>query len=487
MSRGAVDVIIVRVWRFAQAAFCPTPNPHPIGPMRGILNKSGIAPLLFVTLTTATAFGGQPAKAPPSPDEPAKSVPTEAPKPPAKAPTKLGAKKSAKAPVKEIEKKPAKETEKDPTKAATKKADEASEAPAKTAGDGAERSMEALRAEKERLELEHALESQKQESALAELESKKRAIRAKLDLDAAERDLELSRLEAETGRITAERHAAEQELALQQAKLKLARAAIDGDMELVEARRAARKRVSVDVAHRDQPFEKGVLYVSDRRIPLNGPITMETADEVTQRLHFFNNQNAKDPIFIVIDYSPGGSVMAGYRILKAMEASESPVHVVVKSFAASMAAVITTRAEHSYAYPNALILHHQISSGTAGNLTQQAEHLKDVIEWSRRLLGPVHKKMGISHDELVKRMYQHDSDGDWKEFADEAVKLKWVDHVVNDVRETGMVDLDDAPKGSSAALRAHEEKDAEGKVFNRLPRLLPSDHWFLHNPDGYYR
>ena len=50
-------------------------------------------------------------------------------------------------------------------------------------------------------------------------------------------------------------------------------------------------------------------------------------------------------IFIVIDTSPRGSVMAGYRILKAMESSDAPVHVVVKSFAASMAAAITTLGE----------------------------------------------------------------------------------------------------------------------------------------------
>ena len=43
--------------------------------------------------------------------------------------------------------------------------------------------------------------------------------------------------------------------------------------------------------------------------------------------------------------------MAGYRILKAMEASDAPVHVVVKSHAASMAACITTLAEQ-YGIPS---------------------------------------------------------------------------------------------------------------------------------------
>ena len=53
--------------------------------------------------------------------------------------------------------------------------------------------------------------------------------------------------------------------------------------------------------------------------------------------------------------------------------SDAPVHVVVKSFAASMAAAITTLAKESYAYPNAVILHHQISSTVFGqlNLTEQ--------------------------------------------------------------------------------------------------------------------
>ena len=78
-----------------------------------------------------------------------------------------------------------------------------------------------------------------------------------------------------------------------------------------------------------------------------------------------------------IDRCPGGSVMEGYRIVKAMQASKAPIHVVVKSFAASMAAVITTLAVHSYAYPNAVILHHQMSTGANGNMTQIKEQVEE--------------------------------------------------------------------------------------------------------------
>ena len=338
--------------------------------------------------------------------------------------------------------------------------------------------MKAMREEKKRLELEQALERQRQQRELSKLEAKRKAIMTRLQLDEAERKLELSRLQAETDRLTAERRAAEQKLALEQLKVKQAVAKLEAENKLLEVKKKARQRVSQDITYKNKPFEKGVLDITDRRIPLNGPITMSTADAITQKLHFFNNQSAEHPIFIVIDYSPGGSVMAGYRILKAMEASDAPVHVVVKSFAASMAAVITTRAPHSYAYPNAVILHHQISSGNGGNLTQQAERVKEAMEWSKRLLGPVHKKMGISHDAMIKKMYENDSDGDWKAFADEALQLKWVDHIVNDVREVGVSSIDDdimkrGPRADAAETR-------------KLPRLLPSDHWFLYDPDGYY-
>ena len=212
---------------------------------------------------------------------------------------------------------------------------------------------------------------------------------------------------------------------------------------------------------------------------------------VDYRIDFWNNRNRKLPIFIVIDDCPGGSVMAGYRILKAMEASDAPIHVVVKSFAASMAACITTLAEESYAYPNAVILHHQISSQIAFarlNLTQQKEFFQESNRWWERLAAPVAKKMGISTDEFIKKMYARSSSGDWSEFADEAKKLKWVNHIVDGILESSITmnpDADEKEADKKTALV--EEIDPDGKVFTYLPRLNPKDVYFLYNPDGYYR
>lgn len=231
------------------------------------------------------------------------------------------------------------------------------------------------------------------------------------------------------------------------------------------------------------------LVLSDRRIPLNGLITMATADDICARIDYFNNKNKEYPIFIVIDDSPGGSVMAGYKILKSMESSTAPVYVVVKSFAASMAAAITTLAPRSFAYPNAIILHHQISNGMMGNLTEQREGLKTLEQWWQRLATPIAKKMGISTDEFVKQMYAHTATGDWKEFADEAVKLKWVDTVVGRCHETVWRKNPDSDSGSAVAkAEASTPKvDAKGHAYQVLSRVNPADCYYLHNPDGYYR
>ena len=240
----------------------------------------------------------------------------------------------------------------------------------------------------------------------------------------------------------------------------------------------------------------GVLVLSDRRIPLSGPITMETADEISERIDYFNNKNKEHPIFIVIDTSPGGSVMAGYRILKSMQSSTAPVYVLVKSFAASMAAAICTLADRSFAYPNAIIVHHQITSGLIGNLTVQREGLKNLEQWWERLAKPIAAKMGITTDEFIKGMYANTATGDWKEFADNAVKLKWVDAVVGRCQDTALTRNPDNVRRSSGGVIAagggsanltEEKGSTSGMTGQVLPRLNPVDCYYLYNPDGYFR
>jgi ATP-dependent Clp protease protease subunit len=229
---------------------------------------------------------------------------------------------------------------------------------------------------------------------------------------------------------------------------------------------------------------------------------------VCQRLDYFNNQSDK-PIFLVIDDCPGGSAIEGFQIVQAIKRSKAQVHVVVKRMAASMAAIIATLADHSYCYPDALILHHQASAYLGGTGRDMEDQMRQFKEISHRLIGAVAKKLRMSEKEFVDQMYKNRSSGDWELFGDEAVDQGWVEHVATTIREEGVRTM---PKGMRSSptrfliagekapanaqsngyleryeVQLKEELDAEGKRHVRLPRLSPLDAYLLYNPDGYYR
>ena len=359
---------------------------------------------------------------------------------------------------------------------------------------------ELLKAKAERLLAEKKIEI---DAAKVEMEALNSSAALENARKAAASQTQLIELRAARERAELEADLATAELAKRQNVFKAAE--IDWNMKTVELRAKLAQREKeeeVDGYADQQPVylkdpltAGGELVLSDRRIPLNGLITASTADFVCSRIDYFNNKNKEWPIFIVIDDSPGGSVMAGNKILKSMQSSTAPVYVVVKSFAASMAAAIATLAPRSFAYPNAVILHHQISNGMMGNLTEQREGLKNLEQWWQRLAAPIAAKMGISTDEFVKAMYAHTATGDWQEFADDAVKLKWIDAVVGRCHETAWrknPDTGTASTGQQVATADHssasvEKVDAKGRAYMALPHLNPVDCYYLHNPDGYYR
>lgn len=377
--------------------------------------------------------------------------------------------------------------------------------------------LTSLREEKDRLSLENSIFREKLASEFEEakahierLNSQINTINKKIALDTAEQNrrlqLELAemkvqeeKLKLELSIVQKENERQMNEIRLTEAKLKLKRSELEVGLAELTAQLSRKEKEDLihDQVYREketmylkEPFVDGALHVSDRRIPLNGLIWSGSSNYISERINFYNNQSTDYPIFIIIDSSPGGSVMAGYKILKAMQSSKAPVYVVVKSYAASTAAVIATLAERSYAYPNAILLHHQMSWGVMGNLTQQQEFLEDTQEWWRRLAEPVAKKMGLTLDEFVERMYDENSDGDWREFADQAKENNWIDVIVDRVWEMA-VDKDPDRFGTrryaSAPVHLNEARDEQGRPYIELPRLEPFDFYYLYNPDNYYR
>ncbi|BDS08895.1 hypothetical protein NT6N_39350 [Oceaniferula spumae] len=372
--------------------------------------------------------------------------------------------------------------------------------------------VKAVETEQTKLVAENALQAEKLKKELTEIRA--RVARLKLEKEALAEELALAQLKkqkateaadtefhlkqkalSEAAELSKQEAAhAQNELKILQAEWGMKTTKLEGEIAALEAQKKRDEYANAKPVYLENPLkDDGTLVISDRRISMNGPVTMATADHITARINYFNNKDSKQPIFIVIDSSPGGSVMAGYRILKSMEGSNAPVYVVVKSFAASMAASICTLAEKSYAYPNSVILHHQISSTIMFanlNLTQQKEFYEESQQWWKRLAGPIAKKMGISTEEFIQKMYAKTTSGDWTEFGTEAQKLKWVDHIVDRIHETSLLKNPDAQKAPAPTAMANglkETVDEKGKPCVYLPRLTPKDCYFLYNRDGYYR
>lgn len=379
-----------------------------------------------------------------------------------------------------------------------------------------------LQAERERLQAELALEETKlnkklapQKLALMELQAQLEEMKTRMDLAEMQRrntdDPAMVELRRKNERLLLEAAIAKNEVDVEgynmrkdENQVRKKTSALALQMELQQKETEARTYASGKTpAYLKDPLQGKKLILSDRCIPLNGVVTSKTADDIVGRINYFNNRDAEAPIFLVIDDCPGGSVMAGYKILKAMHGSQAPVYTVVKSFAASLAACLTTLAERSFAYPNAIILHHQLSSVGMGNLTQQREAVRELEEWWKRLADPIAAKMGITREEFINRMYKKSSTGDWNEFADEAQKLKWVDVIVEEIEETAMLRHPDAqqPAVPGGAVRAQaaaaalatssgdviSAQDDRGKPIALLPRLNPLDAYWLYNPDSYFR
>lgn len=324
-----------------------------------------------------------------------------------------------------------------------------------------------------RLEAEAALRAARAEAASAADDAERATL-------AREAGLAAAKAAAADADGSAARAAAEAELRLTQAASALALAKADANVALLQARRRAAEVAPGAVERPLEPFKDGVLRISDRRIEFNGRVDQALADRVCAEIAFHNNQDPAAPIFLVIDNSPGGSVMAGYQVLRAMETSRAPVHVVVKSSAASMAAVIATLAERSYCFPGTILMHHQPSFGLQGNLRQLREQFDWSKVWCDRINRQVAAKVGLSLDEFVRRMYAATVTGDWRVKGDEAVRLRWVGALVERIQEDGVTELAQPARLIPTVTVVRPATEASQDI---LPPALPGDAWLIYEPN----
>jgi ATP-dependent Clp protease protease subunit len=335
--------------------------------------------------------------------------------------------------------------------------------------------------EMRKLEAEAMVRAARAEAAAAAQEAE----RARLGLESSVAYARASAAAADKDRARAELEA-EAKLALAQVTLEYAKVSSVATIARLQ-QKTSEVASQAKMSYPKDPLIDGVLHISDRRIPFNGVVNDALARSVCDRIAFYNAQDTEAPIFIVIDRSPGGSVMSGYMILQAMETSKAPVFVVVKGYCASMAAIVTTLAKRSFVYPQTIVLHHQASTGVSGNMTQMQEQLKWSKVWCERIFTKVAARIGVPLDDFIADMYKATVTGDWKVHGDEAGQRKWVTDVVERMNEDSFTSAAAAPAPAPLPLTGFGDTNpATGRARQEIEPAGPCDLWWMYDPTVEY-
>ena len=133
------------------------------------------------------------------------------------------------------------------------------------------------------------------------------------------------------------------------------------------------------------------------------------ASNICAQLLFLNSEDSEKPIELHID-SPGGSVIAGLRIIDTMNAIQAPVATIACGMAASMGFMILINGQKGlrFSLPHAQIMMHAVSAGTQGtihNMEVDLAHskllndllMKQIAEKTKMSLKTVHEKSKLDY------------------------------------------------------------------------------------------
>lgn len=180
-----------------------------------------------------------------------------------------------------------------------------------------------------------------------------------------------------------------------------------------------------DLTKRVRPKVYRTLNIDEERaVLLEGPIYQGKVDGLIDQISELDAMNNK-PIYMVIN-SPGGSVIAGFSLIRVMESIKSPIVCAVDSEAFSMAAIIAMYCSKTYMHKFSAIMFHQAAYGVRG----EAERVKTRVRFIQSYLDDLEedtaRRMGLTLKQLKDK-----SRGEWWMTAKEAAGLGVVDGVLN--------------------------------------------------------
>jgi ATP-dependent Clp protease protease subunit len=172
-------------------------------------------------------------------------------------------------------------------------------------------------------------------------------------------------------------------------------------------------------------------FLEQRKIFLWGPVTDESAKDLTEKLLYLEATDPGKEIFFYIN-SPGGSVTAGMAVYDTMQLITSPITVIVTGMAASMGSILLSGAPKGrrLLYPHSRVLIHQplISGrmvGPASDINIQAKEMEKLRQELNQILAN-------ASGQPIERINQ-DTDRDFYLNAKEAIAYGLADKIVEKI------------------------------------------------------
>lgn len=170
-------------------------------------------------------------------------------------------------------------------------------------------------------------------------------------------------------------------------------------------------------------------FLNQRKIFLWGPITDETAKDLSEKLLYLESLAPGKEVTFYMN-TPGGSITAGMAVFDAMKLVSSPITVVVTGMAASMGSILLCAAAKGrrLIYPHGRVLIHQplISGrfiGPATDINIQAQEME-------KLRGELNQILADASGQPIEKI-SRDSDRDFYLNAKEAVAYGLADKIVS--------------------------------------------------------
>jgi ATP-dependent Clp protease protease subunit len=172
-------------------------------------------------------------------------------------------------------------------------------------------------------------------------------------------------------------------------------------------------------------------FLNQRKIFLWGPVTDETAKDLSEKLLYLESTAPGKDITFYMN-TPGGSITAGLAVYDTMKLISSPVTIVVTGMAASMGSILLCAAAKGrrLIFPHARVLIHQplISGrfiGPATDINIQAQEMEKLRVELNQILADA---SGQPIDKISR-----DSDRDFYLNAKEAIAYGLADRIVDKI------------------------------------------------------